>query len=168
MSEGLIFHHFARKRDLLSGIGEARGVLAHQVVTMLASAHGMPAVMVVSNIATRFVDMLLADDINARLFQVMLVESRTDPELQALFRQTSGQVIKALATYLEARVDAGELRRDLACAAAAQNLMGSFLWFFLTGAHEDAEDPKAAAVAFTGQVVDLWMRGALALSLIHI
>lgn len=162
VSEGLIFHHFKRKRDLLSGIGEARGVLAKQVVTLLATAHGLTVELVVPAIAARFVDMLLADDVDARLFQVMLAESRTDPELRGLFRETSAEVISALESYLCARQDAGELRADLACRAAAQTLLGAFLWFFLTGAHEDAPDPGAAATRYTEEVVEFWMRGARA------
>lgn len=160
VSEGLIFHHFKRKRDLLAGIGEARGVLAQQVVALVATAHGLSVEMVVPAIASRYVDMLLSDDVDARLFQVMLAESRTDPELQALFRETSEQVISALEAYLQARQRAGELRPDLACRAAAQTLLGGFLWFFLTGAHEGAEDPRAATTRFTEEVVAFWMQGA--------
>lgn len=162
VSEGLIFHHFARKRDLLAGIGEARGVLAKQIFALLDTAREVPAQVVVPAIGSRFVEMVSADDVQSRLFRVMLAESHTDPELRGLFLETSGQVVVAIARYLDARVAAGELRADLPTTAAAQNLLGSMLWYFLTTAVEDPKARRAAVTTYSQQVVDVWLHGALA------
>lgn len=160
VSEGLIFHHFPKKRDLLLGIRRGRVGFSDRIVAVMSESADAPVEVVIRGVASSFVAMLGSGSAEARLFQILLGESRTDPELGAMFKERSGQVVGAIAGYLQARVDAGELRADLCCEAAAMNLLGSFVWFFVYSRHESEEAWAEAATAYGEHIVDLWLRGA--------
>ena len=162
VSEGLIFHHFPTKAALLQALSQRRGVLTAKIVQQLSKAGSAPVAVVLRGIASRFVDVLGANTEQARLFQILLGESRRDPELGAQFIQTSAAVVAAIADYLRIRVDAGELRADLGCEAAARALLGSFIWFVVSTRYDSTEQWREAATRYTRQVIDVWLHGALA------
>jgi TetR/AcrR family transcriptional regulator, mexJK operon transcriptional repressor len=160
VSEGLIFHHFATKKDLLAGLGETRGVMADQVITLMDDANEIPASILVPSMGRRFVAMFTADDVDARLFRILLAESPSDPELRVALQEKSTSVIESLANYLTARIAAGELRSDLNCSAAAKSLLGSFLWHFLIGTQTTEANGLTELTQYADQVIELWMNGA--------
>jgi len=161
VSEGLIFHHFPKKRDLIAGTRRGSR-LSTRIVQRLAEADDVPVADAMREIAQGFVQMGGGDNAEARLFQIMIGESRTDPELGALFSQVNGRVVSSIADYLRVRIEAGEVRSDLACEAAAISFVGSLVWFFVTAPSGAPDDLRASAMTYADQVLDQWLRGVLA------
>jgi hypothetical protein len=137
-------------------------VLAAHVVAGLAAQPNAPISAQLTFIAHGFTSFLRGDRLEARLFRVLMAESTTNPELYALQQERTRVVVGAMSMYLASRVAAGELRSDLVVESAAQLLLGSFLWFFLTHIHLPPEEWTEAASAHADAVVDQWLRGALA------
>lgn len=162
VSEGVIFHHFSSKLELLLGVVVRRDVLAGRIQELLASGDDLTAADLVQAVTAGFVAMLGPDGEEARLFRVMLCESLVTPELSAAFQATSDAVISAVATHLRGRVARGELRRDLDPSTAASTLIGALLWFFLTHQELSPRQWQDQAPAYAAQVSDQWLRGALA------
>ena len=162
VSEGLVFHHFPRKRDLLAGLREGRRGMSARIIDSLGEGHDVPVTVVVREITSGFVELLSAQSDNARLFQIVVGEARHDPELGAMVADTIDRVVEAMTGYLRARIEAGEVRADLGCEAAATSLLGSLFWFYVSSRDPTGEGWRAEARAYVDQVVDLWLRGALA------
>lgn len=162
VSEGLIFHHFPTKLDLLRGALEGRQLLANAIRQHLEGAELVPARQVIRAIGASFTTLFRADRVEARLFRVLLSEGSTNPVLYEAFKITSADVIATLAAYLRARVHAGELRSELPAEAAARSLLGAFLWFLLTTQHLCDEAWRQQSATYVDEVIDLWLRGALA------
>lgn len=160
VSEGLIFHHFGTKLGLLTSAAERSQTLGEQIMVSLAEQPEAEVETQLRLIARSFTNFLRADRIEARVFRVLLAESSTNPELHALHRERTRVVLKGLGHYLQAKVEAGELRSDLAVDSAAQLLLGSFLWFFLSHGHLSLEAWTEAAEHHADAVVDHWLRGA--------
>lgn len=160
VSEGLIFHHFGSKMGLLVGAARRAQVLSEHITAALASRPDAPVEVQLRLIAHAFTAFLRADRLETRLFRVLMSEASTNPELYALQQERTTMVIGALSAYLRSRIETGELRADLAPEAAAQMLLGSFLWFFLTHQHLAPEAWTEQASAFADAVVDQWLRGA--------
>jgi len=160
VSEGLVFHHFPTKVALLEASVGGRSVLSDRVVKLMHDGRDAPATEQIRLVARGFVELLGTDRVETRLFRMLLSESRTNDVLRETFHRTNERVITAIATYLEARIAAGELRADLDPATAAQALLGAFLWFFVNHDHLDRDPWRERATAYADEVVELWLRGA--------
>ncbi len=162
VSEGLIFHHYGTKMGLLRGAAARSGALSDHIAQGLAADPDAPIEEQLRRIAEGFVAFLRADRLAARVFRVLMAESTTHPELYAMQQERTQTAVKQLSRYLSTRIAAGELRGDLRVDSAAQVLLGSFLWFFFTHMHLDADAWTTAARVHCDAVVDQWLRGALA------
>lgn len=160
VSEGLIFHHFESKMGLLLGAARRAQVLSEHIAAALAGQPTAPVEVQLRRIAHAFTAFLRADRLETRLFRVLMSEASTNPELYALQQERTNMVTAALSAYLRSRLETGELRPDLAPEAAAQMLLGSFLWFFLTHQHLTPEAWTEQSGAFAEAVVEQWLRGA--------
>lgn len=162
VSEGLIFHHFPRKRDLLAGLRGRRSGLSARLITRMREEPDAPVALVVEELAAGVVALLSERTDEARLFQILIGESRHDPELRAIITEANARLAEAMGVYLRGRIQAGEVREDLGCEAAATSLIGAVFWFYATSMETEGEAWQARMTAYVHQVVDLWLRGALA------
>lgn len=162
ISEGLIFHHYPTKLDLLLGVAAHHDVLAGRIQRLLADAEHLPVAAMVRGVTSGFVTMMTPDRQETRLFRVLIGESLTTPELHAVFLSTSQAVIDAIAGYLRGRVEHGELRAELPAETAACSLLGPLLWFFMTHQQLSADEWQAQAHDYAREVAGHWLRGALA------
>ena len=160
VSEGLIFHHFPTKQQLLLGIVQTAATLPHAVADLLASGDSMPVEICARSLASSFVTLLRPGRPEAQLFRVILAESQHNAELHALLGGVQLSVVGGLSRYLSVRIDAGELRRDLDPNVAARCLLGSLISYFLMNRRQSAATWEREATPFAQAAVDFWLVGA--------
>lgn len=162
VSDGLIFHHFPTKLDLLMGVVSSHELVAARVSSVLSTMSERPAAEVVSAVTRGFVTMLSPRRTETQLFRVLMGESLTTPEIATIFRQVSGQSAAAIERFLLERVQREELRADLDVRAAATSLLGALFWFFMSHHHLDAAQWEAEAQPFADATAGHWLRSAVA------
>lgn len=162
VSEGLIFHHYPTKLDLLLGVTSHHEVFGLKVRALMTDSKGVPVRGQLEALAQTFVSTLAPERKETMLVRVLLSEALTTPELGKLLHRTRETVIASIESYLQARIDEEELRSDLDPSVAAQGLLGALVWFFLTHQHLNPRAWRAQSRRYAQKLVDLWLRGALA------
>lgn len=157
VAEGLIFHYFPNKEQLLLALTRQRQTIMGEVQALLTDVEDKPAREVLQTIVVGWVDVIHRQ---ASLVIMLLVESQSNPELAQAFADVMGETIGAMAHYLESRVRAGELRADLHTQTSAMMFFSSLLMFFLANRHLKDHDWSQAASAFTAAMLDTWFKGA--------
>jgi AcrR family transcriptional regulator len=162
VSEGLVFHHFPTKLDLLLSVAREHETLSTRIRTLLSEQGERPAQAIVPMIARAFAQMLTPERVETQLFRVLVSESMTTPELGELLRRIARETEQSIADYLGQRMACGELRADLHGPTGASALLGPLFWFFITHQHLSAQQWQAEAPQFAERVADQWLRGCLA------
>lgn len=157
VTEGLIFHYFPSKTDLLRALTRQRSTIMGEVQALLAGVDDKPAAEVLQSIVLGWVDVIHRQ---ANLVTMLLVESQTNPELALAFRDVMAETIGAMTAYLDARVKAGELRVDLQTQTSAMMFFSSLMMFFLANRQLTGADWTRSATAFTSSMLDTWFQGA--------
>lgn len=106
VAQGLIYHYFTSKEDLLGAVVERHGFLP-QMRRILASPHERPAAEVLLETATGFHALLKEKE---QLVRVFFREAQTNPAVAAKLSELIREGVDLVARYLAARVAAGELR----------------------------------------------------------
>ena len=157
VTEGLIFHYFPSKADLLRAVTRQRSTIMGEVQALLADADEKPAAEVLQSIVMGWVGVIHRQ---ANLVTTLLVESQSNPELALAFRDVMAETIGSMAAYLDARVEAGELRADLSTHTSAMMFFSSLMMFFLANRQLTGADWTRSATAFTSSMLDTWFHGA--------
>jgi len=105
-AHGLVYHYFASKHDLLLTVLERFSFLP-ELRRLLDVSPERPTVEVLTEISVRF-SALLRD--RADLLRLVSRESQTNPDVAAALGDVMAEGTRLIATYLDARVAAGELR----------------------------------------------------------
>lgn len=158
ITEGLIFHYFAGKSDLLIEVAKQRGALLVAVRRLLRDAADTPAVATMPRIARGWVELVRSQ---GDLVVMLVSEAHAHTEVGAAFRAVLDEVRAALAGYLDRRVAVGELRADLPTDVAAGSFLSSLLMFFYTHRHLDDQAWADGAGRFTEDLLDVWFAGVL-------
>lgn len=103
---GLLYHYFPSKSEVLQAVWEQHSFLP-ELRTLLEVEHEEEAAYVLRRIAASFSALL---DRKEPFFRLMVRESQSNPEVAACLQAIVGEGIKALAAYLETRIQLGELR----------------------------------------------------------
>lgn len=156
VAEGLVFHYFPSKGDILKALAERRSTFAGEARALLEGVEERPAREVLEELGTGWVSLVRRE---GAFFSMLLAESQTNSELETTFREVVGVTVGKLAGYLEARVEAGELRADLATHSAALMFFSPLIVFFITHRHLADEAWAQAASAYVDDVLSLWFRG---------
>lgn len=159
IAEGLIFHYFGGKAELLAELAMQRGGLLIAVRSLLAQAEGTPAAATMPRIARGWVELVRGQ---GDLVVMLVSESHSHPEVGRAFRSLLDEISGALGGYLAGRVAAGELRADLPTRTAATSFLSSLMMFFYTHRHLTDEHWTGLAASFTDELLDLWFAGAAA------
>lgn len=158
VSEGLIFRYHPTKLELLRTLSKTHQTLSGEIKALVEEAEDQPAQVCLQRVAEGFVRLVRVE---THFLNMMLGESRTNDELYELFTHVIGSSADALAAFLDRRIEAGELRRDLATESAARAFFGSLILFFLTNKHLSDEAWAEASQRYAAEVLELWFRGAL-------
>ncbi|MEX2501428.1 MAG: TetR/AcrR family transcriptional regulator [Trueperaceae bacterium] len=157
ITEGLIFHYFGGKSELLVEAAKQRSALLVAVRTLLGGAAGTSAAETMPRIARGWVELVHRQ---GDLVVMLVSEAHAHPEVGDAFRTLLDDIRGALTRYLDGRVAAGELRSDLPTEAAAASFLSSLLMFFYTRRHLDEAAWEAQAAQFTDDLLDVWFDGA--------
>lgn len=158
ITEGLIFHYFAGKADLLIEVVKQRGALLVAVRNLLRDAADTPAAATMPRIARGWVELVRHQ---GNLVVMLVSEAHAHEEVGAAFRTVLDEVRSALTEYLDGRVAAGELRADLPTEVAASSFLSSLLMFFYTRHHLEDDAWADEAGRFIEGLLDVWFAGTL-------
>ena len=160
VSEGLVFHHYPTKRDLLAGVVSSRPGFAREILTTIDSYGDQSIESYLQHIGTHFVTMMHPGAEAAVFFNMILAESRRGNKLHELMQGTFENTISTIARFLAERVEAGELRADLPAESAARAFIGALLVFFVSRKDLSLEDWNEEASTYVKDVTAHWLRGA--------
>lgn len=149
VSCALFYHYFRSKEELLT-LALQRESLAPQVGALLEAARERPAAEVLPELA-RSIDAAMQE--RRSLVWLFLNESRTRPAVAECMDQQNTRLISVVAGYLQARVEAGELRPHDTQSAAIVMLSAIFMQYV---------KPAPVAQDVVPCVADLMLRGLLA------
>ena len=158
VTEGLIFHYFPTKADLLRAAAGQKRTFVGEVHALLSEAEGRPARDVLAEIVLGWVEAMRHQE---SLVTMLLVESQSNEELGQAFRGVVAELVDTMAAYLQGRVAAAELRADLPTVTSAMLFFSSLMMFFLTNRHLEVESWRRDAATFTAEMLDTWFRGGL-------
>jgi AcrR family transcriptional regulator len=161
IAEGLIFHYFPTKASLLTAILgdrlEGRRAFRTQLRPLLEDTGGRPAPEVLRAVASGWLATLRRDE---EIVIVLFATAQTNPEVRQAWQGLIREGTELLTGYLAARVEAGELRKDLPLETAATMFVSSLMIFFL--ARRDLPDPEwhEQSEAHGHELISVWLEGA--------
>lgn len=158
VTEGLIFHYFPNKAALLREAALQRSAFIGDAASHLSQAGDLPAREVLGGIVLGWVNVFRQ---RSDVVVTLLFESQSNKELAGTFRGVVDQMVGSLAGYLASRVEAGELRADLPTRTSATMFFSSLVLFLIANEHLEPDDWTVQATAFTEELLDIWLRGAL-------
>lgn len=159
VAEGLVFHYFPSKVDILKALAGTRNTFAGEVQALLEGVEEQPAREVLRGLATGWVSLVRQE---GAFLSMLLAESQTNPELETTFREVVGSTVGKLAGYLTARAEAGELRAGLEVHSAALMFFSPLIVFFITRSHLSDAAWRNEASAFVEEMLEHWFVGATA------
>ncbi len=152
VAQGLLYHYFASKDDLLWGVLEADSFLPH-LQEVCAAAEGRAAGEVLTEVALRF-DAFLAG--RQPLMRLILGELQSNPRVQALWENSIDRENSVLREFLHARIADGELREHRV-EVTTQMLMYGVVLLYLPGG-----SPAGGNGAFLTAMIETMVHGIAA------
>ena len=148
VAQGLIYHYFHSKEDLLWAIVSQYNPVP-EISAIFAGAADRPARQVLPEAATKMLRLLSERSELQSLARIILREALIRPQMQYAVRLMQAVGIGFLTRYLDARITAGELRPHNP-DVTARMMIGSIIMLQLTGAPAEALVP---------QVIDTLLHG---------
>ena len=157
ITEGLIFHYFPTKADLLNAVLETRHGFIGELRQFLEQAEQHSVREVLPEIAGRWLQLLRNE---AAITSVLLGTAQTNPQVHLALQGIIQEGIERLSNYLRSRIQTGELRTDLPVETSAYMFFASLMFFFLT--HRTLSDSawEQQASAFIRELYHVWLNGA--------
>jgi AcrR family transcriptional regulator len=143
VAPALIYHYFESKEALLAAVVQRHGFLP-QLHQMLAVPPAAPATDVLPHIARQMYALLTE---RADLVRVVMATSQTNPEMRERMDTLTAEAQALLAGYLQARIEAGEVRVHSAQAAARVLLFTVVMWRLADAPAAELGDAIALLVA---------------------
>ncbi len=157
-SPGLIYHYFESKADLLRQAMSSRAPLLQSIIRDEALTAMAPR-EALTLIGSAFLDALNNPD-NLQLFRVIIGESLRNPSMAGAWHSASSLPAKrGLVHYLDAKMQAGELRRANPVAAATCFLGPVLLYVLSSEVFGPADTPRLDRETMLMQVVEIFLRG---------
>jgi AcrR family transcriptional regulator len=148
VAQGLIYHYFRSKEDLLWAIISQYNPIS-EIAAIFADAGDRPARKVLPEAAYKALDLVSTRSDLQNLVRIVLREALIRPEMQHAFRLMQALGIGFLTRYLEARIAAGELRPHNP-DVTARMVIGSIALLHLTGAASESLVPEVVESLLQG------------------
>ncbi len=143
VAPALIYHYFESKEALLAAVVQRHGFLP-QLRQMLALTPAAPAAEVLPRMVRQMYGLLTE---RADLVRVVMATSQTDPEMRMRMDTLTDEAQMLLARYLQARIEAGELRAHNTQAAARMLLSTVVMWRLADAPAAELDDAIGLLVA---------------------
>jgi AcrR family transcriptional regulator len=161
IAEGLIFHYFPTKASLLTAILEdrleGRRAFRSELRPLLKDAGGKPAPEVLRAVAFGWLATLRRDE---EIVVVLFTTAQTNHEVKEAWQGLIREGTELLTSYLAARVEDGELRKDLPLETAATMFVSSLMIFFLTRRHLPEPEWREQSEAHARELLSVWLDGS--------
>ena len=156
ITEGLIFHYFPKKSDLLKALLNERHAFIQDMVTTLTIDDEKAMATELRRVAKQWLTMHRQE---RNLVTILLTESHSNAEMRGLFHETIHAVIGHFETYLQNRIDAGKLRADLPLHTMAMSFFAPLLLFFISHQHLTAQAWNQQIDDFVESTIEQWLHG---------
>jgi AcrR family transcriptional regulator len=143
VAPALIYHYFESKEALLAAVVARHGFLP-QLHRMLTVPPAAPAAEVLPQIARQMYDLLTE---RADLVRVVVATSQTHPDMRKRMDTLTEEAQTLLTRYLQARIEAGELRVHNVGAAAKTLLFTVVMWRLTDAPAAELDDAITLLVA---------------------
>jgi AcrR family transcriptional regulator len=150
VAQGLVYHYFTGKEALLWAVLETHS-FAPDLALLLAEAADRPAREALLRVCRRF-DAVLTE--RRALLRLLVREAPVNPEVALLWRRLIREGGESLCRFLEARAEAGELRRHDPRTALRMLLFPILMLHVL-------QDAETAADGFIEEAVDTLLAGLI-------
>ncbi|PWT73544.1 MAG: hypothetical protein C5B60_08050 [Chloroflexi bacterium] len=148
VAQGLIYHYFRSKEDLLWAIISQYNPIP-ELAAIFADAGDRPAREVLPAAAYKALDLVSSRPDLQNLARIVLRESLIRPEMQHVLRLMQALGIGFLTRYLDARIAAGELRPHNP-DVTARMIVGSVALLHLTGAPSESQVSEVVESLLSG------------------
>lgn len=155
VAEGLIYHYFPSKNDLIWACWQ-RQYWHGLVIRILQEMPKAPLDVVLRRLIREHLAMLYE---NANAFRMHAAEMLRNSELAALSQQYHDEARRALAEYLQRQQAAGRIRPDLDMHVVTGAIAGSATMFFMVHGRLEREEWDRLADSVADELTRLLMYG---------
>lgn len=156
VAEGLLFHYFSTKEELLLELAARRHTFAGRVLTLVQKAGEGTARELFFSVAGGLADV---SEEEAAFIGFLNAEAQVNPLVRSKFTGATAVVLDGLVRNLARHVDAGELRAEASLAATVHGFFGGFSFFFSQHRQLGAAAWRQQASAFAQEWADQCWRG---------
>jgi AcrR family transcriptional regulator len=128
ISQGLIYHYFKDKEDLMSVTIKHHSFIC-ELQQILTAREDLPARQVMTEIAEKFLDTLNA---KSQLVKILIRDVAFDPEFSGGWSAILNEGVGLLKKYIDGRISRGEFRSHNS-AVTARSMLYSVVMFHITG-----------------------------------
>jgi len=158
VTEGLIFHYFPKKLDLLKAIIEHRHNFVDEMLDALQLDTEIDTAEKLKHIAKTW---LTLHQQEREFVTIMLNESHTTVDVQNIFQETFHQIIDRFADYLQHLVENGELSSRQSPQVMALTFFAPLFLFFFSSDETNQDSVDATEDKFLDDMVEQWLHGAV-------
>jgi len=155
VTEGLIYHYFGSKEQLILACWRERSWRAH-LERILASAVDRPVDLVLRDIVRDFLQTMRA---HGATLAMHATEAQRNPNIAKELCERIAAVMAMLTEFLRVREEAGEIRSGCDHGMAANLLMGGAHGTLMFSLGLDAEEWNAMVERYVRSGVDTLLRG---------
>jgi AcrR family transcriptional regulator len=156
VTEGLLFHYFPTKADLLLAVGAREHTFAGRVLTLIQQADALTARALFHRIAEGLAQVSQEE---RAFIGFMTAESHVNEQLKAVLAQSNHVVFGQFVQALAKKEKSGELRKGQSLETVAVGFLGGF-FFFLSQSRDLSQSAwQQRAGAFASEWAELCWRG---------
>jgi len=152
ISQGLLYHYFTGKEDLLLATIDYHGFLP-ELRRILKDTGKLPVEQVLKEIANGFLNML---EQKQMLVSILMREVQVNPEVASAWANLCREGVAILQPFLEARVAGGELRPHNS-EVTARSLFGLLFMFHFT--RNVFQNSRVTRAQFIEEVLNNTLKG---------
>ncbi|SRR6266498_2833866 len=159
VTEGLIFHYFPTKADILTAVLETQHSFAGDLRDLLENVANEPVEKILQQIALGWFSRLRQEK---AITLILLSMAQTHSQVAQAWYALIDTGISQLASYLQTRVKAGELRKDLPAKTCAHTFFSALILFFMRYQSLPEAEWQTQKTVFVEEMISIWLEGARA------